>query len=511
MSNEVVVVGGGPVGLMLAAELQLGGVQAVVLERLSEPTPHSRAFRLQTRTLELLDQRGLAGRFTTVSKTWPKAHFAGLQPLLELDRLDSDHPYCLLIPQARTERLLAQHASELGVRVLRGHEVVGLSQDDDEVTLQVRGPAGEYPLTAPYVVGCDGARSAVRRLAGIPFPGTEPRVSALLGDVCLPDPTVLPMGVPGTLRSPSGLLMAVSLEDGVTRILTTEFDQAPGDRDTPVTLAELGAAVRRVTGTDVEMTDPRWLSRFTDATRQAEQLRRGRVLLAGDAAHVHFPIGAQGLNLGLQDAVNLGWKLAATIRGRASQGLLDTYHAERHPAATRVLRETRAQLALMNPDERINPLRELLGELLALPQVNLLLSEIVTGLDVAYAGVVPGTDEHPLVGRRAPRGAFDTDVGPVRVTELLRTGWGVLLVADGAAANAVAEAAEPWTDRIDVIRVSPGATPEAAILVRPDGYVGWALAEPAKPEPAAAAAVEALTAWFGPPAGPSVRPIAGEE
>lgn len=501
-SSEVLVVGGGPVGMLLAGELRLHGAEVTVLERLPEPSGRSRAFRLQPRTLELLDARGLLERFEADHLRWPKAHFAGVSPLLRLDRLDSAHPYSLLIPQARTERLLEEWATELGARILRGHELTGLTQDAERVTARVAGPDGEYAFTAGYLVGCDGGRSTVRKAAGIGFPGTGGGVTALLGDVRLEDPAALPVGVPGTMRTPRGLLMAVALEEGVTRVLTTEFggaqEQEDGrsrdrDRDAPVTLEELRAGIRRVTGAEVPVGEATWLSRFSDATRLAENYRSGRVLLAGDAAHVHFPIGAQGLNLGLADAVNLGWKLAAESAGRAPEGLLDSYHAERHPVAVRVLRETRAQLALMNPDERVDALREVFSELLAIDEVNLLLSELTSGLDVVYdladeAG--PGS-VHPRTGRRAPELSLRTAEGAtVRLAELLRPGRPVLV--DPTPAGKAAAAAAGWADRVAVVTGEPvDAEAAPALLVRPDGHVAWAADEGDEGLRAA------LARWFG--------------
>jgi 2-polyprenyl-6-methoxyphenol hydroxylase-like FAD-dependent oxidoreductase len=511
MKVEVIVVGCGPVGALLAAELRLAGVSVVVLERLAEPSGHSRAFRLQPRTLELLDQRGLLGRFLEGNRRWPKAHFAGIEPLLELERLPGAHPYALLIPQARTEELLEKHALDLGADLRRGHELTGLTSMADGVLARVRGPDGEYNLAADYLVGCDGGRSTVRRLAGIGFSGTDPTVSALLGDVELRDPSQLPSGVPGTLRTPRGLLMAISVVPGVTRVLTTEFDRPLVDRDTPVTLDELRAAINRITGLNVDLSRPRWLSRFTDSTRLADDYRSGRVLLAGDAAHVHFPIGAQGLNLGLQDAMNLGWKLAATIRGWAPDGLLDTYTAERRPAAERVLRETRAQLALMNPDPRVDALRELFGELLALPEVNLWLSRELSGLDVRYAASV-GPSDHPLVGRPCPALVLNTGSGLVPVAALLHSGRGVLLHTPVLAG--CASGIGGWRGRVDAHPVADirSADTSAAVdppltglLLRPDGHVAWAsTGTPAADVPDADSAGPDLTAalrrWFGQPA-----------
>lgn len=517
MSTDVVVVGGGPVGMMLAAELRLGGARVVLLEQLDEPSGHSRAFRMQARMLDVLDQRGLLARFTEGNRTWDTAHFAGLRPLLDFGHLANEHPYALLIPQARTEELLEKHGVALGADVRRGHRLTGLRDGPDGMVCEVEGPDGAYQLRAAYLVGCDGGRSATRKLAGIGFSGSAPSVRALLGDVELTDPGQLPDGVPGTMRTPRGLLMAVSLQPGITRILTTEF--APPDPDSdrePVSLEELRGTVHRITGIEVGIENPRWTSRFTDTTRLADTYRQGRVFLAGDAAHVHFPIGAQGLNLGLQDAVNLGWKLAATVAGTAPEGLLDSYDEERRPVARRVLRETRVQLTLMDPDPERDPLREMFGELLALPDVNSRLAHEITGLDVGY-DLPGGPDPHPLLGHPCPPLS-----GPARDqrNRALSAGQGVLLAPADAASAAVV--GHGWGRRVAVV---PTAGPE--LLLRPDGHVAWAppRARSASPtpevgpatEPGEAVGTDELTAalhrWFGAagPADPSsVHDTAGE-
>ncbi|MFI5823401.1 FAD-dependent monooxygenase [Streptomyces rishiriensis] len=513
---DVIIAGGGPVGMLLACELRLHGVDVVVLEKLSEPSPHSRAFRLQPRTMEMLDYRGLAERFRQDRPQWPKAHFAGLQPLLDLSRLTSSHPYSLLIPQAHTERLLEERATELGAGIRRGHEVTGVAQDRDGVHVLATGPEGPYDLRCRYLVGCDGGRSTVRRLAGFDFPGTGASVTALLGDVILDDPGQLPSGVPGTTRTARGLLMAVALEAPYVRVLTTEFRPPQDGADVPVTLDDLRESIARVIGTPVDIREPRWLSRFSDATRLAGRYRDGRVLLAGDAAHIHFPIGAQGLNLGLQEAMNLGWKLAAEVRGDAPEALLDSYHDERHPVARRVLQETRAQLALMNPDPRTDPLRELFGELLALAPVNAHLSALVAGTDVGYP---QDGHAHPWTGRAVPDLALKTEDGRTRIAELLHPGRGILL--DLTDSDALSAPARTWAPRIDLVRArtlhsadaGAGAavdtatqsaletatqTAVEAVLIRPDGHVAWA--GPA--DAAAPGLTDALHTWFGPPARP---------
>jgi 2-polyprenyl-6-methoxyphenol hydroxylase-like FAD-dependent oxidoreductase len=495
MTVDVAVVGCGPVGAFLAGELRLAGVRVVVLERSAVPSVHSRAFRLQTRTLELLDLRGLLDRFLATAIKIPKTHFAAIRPpLLDLDRLDSEHPYTLGIPQARTEAYLEEHAAGLGAEIRRGHEVTGLEQTGSQVVLQVVGPDGPYSLAAAYVVGCDGGRSLLRKSAGIGFPGRSGTVSALLGDVTLGDPDAFPSGIPGTLRTPAGLVMAVAMPGEGIRVFTAEFDRPMVDRDAAVTLDELRAAVSRVTGMQIEMTDPTWLARFTDSSRVVDRFGSGRVFVAGDAAHVHFPIGAQGLNLGLQDAMNLGWKLAGRIHGWAPDDLLDTYDRERRPAADRVILETRAQLALMNPDERVDPLRELFRELLAIDEVNQHLSRMLTGLDAQYRPD-PATGAHPLVGRLAPSLRLHAARGPVRVADLLRGGRPVLVDLSDPP---VAAAAAGWHDRVDVVTArEEGDRTVGALLIRPDGYVAWAAAPDDDTAQVETSLPGALETWFG--------------
>nr|AFU65887.1 DacO3 [Dactylosporangium sp. SC14051] len=489
-TTDIAVVGCGPVGALLAGELRLAGVDAVVLERSPGPNVHSRAFRLQTATLELLDARGLLEDFLATAVRIPKTHFAGIRPpLLDLDRLDSEHPFTLGIPQSLTEAHLERWARGLGAQVRRGHEVLGVEQDGGGVRLDVEGPGGRYRLDAAYVVGCDGGRSTVRKLSGIGFPGREGTVSALLGDVTLDDPDAFPSGIPGTLRTATGLVMAVAMPGTGVRVFTCEFDRPVPPRDRPVTLDELRAAVRRVVGADVGMREPTWMARFTDASRIVAAYRQGRVFLAGDAAHVHFPIGAQGLNLGLQDAVNLGWKLAGRVRGWAPDTLLDTYDPERRPVAERVVRETRAQVALMNPDERIDPLRELFRELLAIGDVNLHLSRLLTGLDARYPTDVDA-GAHPLVGRRAPALRL---AGGVRVAQLLRRGRPVLLNLEPAAFTLPAAV----LPHVDVVTGrEEGAGTAAALLIRPDGAVAWVAGPDEDPQEAGKRLRGTLATYF---------------
>ncbi|MCX4588634.1 FAD-dependent monooxygenase [Streptomyces sp. NBC_01340] len=504
LTTDVVVVGGGPVGLMLAGELRAGGVEALVLEKLVEPAGHDRAGALHTRTVEMLDLRGLLDRFlegTQVAKGLP---FAGIfSQGLNFSLLDTRHPYTALVPQSRTEVLLAEHAHQAGAEIRRGHEVTGLRQDAEGVEATVEGPRGPYRVRARYVVGCDGGRSAVRRLAGIGFPGTEATVRALIGYVATPE-----RDVPRRWeRTPDGILvLAFPPEGGTGRAVVIEYGHAPAADEGPVTLEDLNAAVARVRGTPLKLTEPvTWLSRFGDASRQAEHYRSGRVLLAGDAAHVHFPIGGQGLNTGLQDAVNLGWKLAARVRGWGSEELLDTYHGERHPVAERVLLNTRAQLALMRPDEQhTTPLRGFIEELLGIDEVNRYFGRMITGTDVRYAtftSASPG-QAHPWTGCFAGWLVLSgRPEGPVPVAELLRPARPLLLDLAGRAD--LREAARPWADRVSVVAGEAAVEPSAqALLVRPDGYVAWAGSAADTADELRAG----LARWFGPPAAEGRHP-----
>ncbi|QUQ71134.1 FAD-dependent monooxygenase [Kutzneria sp. CA-103260] len=430
----MVIVGAGPVGAMLAAELRLQGIGVVVLERLTRPAGLSKANALHARTIQTLDRRGLLARFQPVAGTRPtrgRAQFGGLA-VLDRDAVEVDVPMMLGVPQAETERILLDHAIALGADIRRGEEVVGLAEAVVETA------AGQR-IAAKFVVGADGGRSTVRKLAGIDFAGTDATVAALLGDVTVEDPGAIPFGWHRTDR---GWVVGMIRPDGVGRVFAFTFDGPHADRDAPLSLGELQSTVERILGRPVPMRDPRWLSRFGDACRQAVSYRKGQVLLVGDAAHVHFPAGGQGLNLGLQDAVNLGWKLAATINGTAADGLLDTYHAERHPVGERVLRNARAQVVLMDPDPRFDPLRELCTELMLLDETNRHLVSMLAGLDVHYE---PG--EHPAIGHYAPAWPG--------LAERLRGGRWVYV------GPAPLDGAE-WL---------PG---EEQMLIRPDGYVAWA-------------------------------------
>ncbi|MEU5958571.1 FAD-dependent monooxygenase [Streptomyces sp. NPDC047525] len=495
MDADVVIAGAGPTGLMLACELRLAGVDVVILDRLAQRTRESRAGGMHARTLEVLDQRGVLDRFLALGELQSVGHFSGLW--LDFDESESRHPYPLTILQSTIERLLEEWAAELGVLVRWSSEVSGIHQDETGVTVEL-GTAEAAPakLRARYLVGCDGGRSTVRKLSGTDFPGTPASMTALLGDVELPD---LPEDYIFLRRCPEGHFSVYALEPGWFRLITSEYDHV-ADRDEPATFEQLRESLIRLAGTDYGMHSPRWVSRFGDAARQAAKYREGRVLLAGDAAHIHYPAGGQGLNVGVQDAVNLGWKLAAVVRGHAPESLLDSYHAERHPVAERVLHNTRAQSALARPGAQADALRDVFGSLILFDDVNRYLRSMLTALDIRY----PVDGDHPLTGRRVPDADLKTPHDTTRVYELLHAARPVLLDLRGSAE--VAAAAEGWGDRVDLVEARSehdywtvpgiGEIPApAALLIRPDGHLAWATATGSAPD--ASALQTALTTWFG--------------
>ncbi|MGH3905697.1 MAG: FAD-dependent monooxygenase, partial [Pseudonocardiaceae bacterium] len=377
---DVIVAGGGPTGVMLAGELRLHGGHALVLEKAAEPTKEVRALGLHARSVEVMDQRGLLERFLAHGQQYPVGnHFAGIakpQPV----RLDTAHPYTLGIPQPTIERLLTEHATELGVEIRRGCELVGVSQDDDGVTAEL---ADGTQLRSRYLVGCDGGRSTVRKLLGIGFPGEPARTEWLLGEMEVAVPPETLAAVVAEVRKTDLRFGAGPSGDGLYRVVVPA-ERVAEDRAVPPTLDELKQQLRVFAGTDFGVHSPRCLSRFGDATRLAERYRTGRVLLAGDAAHVHPPLGGQGLNLGIQDAFNLGWKLAAEVNGWAPEGMLDSYHTERHPVAADVLDNTRAQSELMSTEPGPQSVRRLVSELMDFEEVHRYLIEKITAIGVRY-------------------------------------------------------------------------------------------------------------------------------
>lgn len=513
---DVVIVGGGPVGLLLACELGMAGVRPVVLERLPEPSTEIKANGLIGQVVRFLDHRGLSERFEGVSGapgTVPGYLFGALP--LDLSVLETNPLTVLPATQQRIEQVLRGRAEELGVEIRRGHELTGLRQDEERVTAEVRAADGAYELSARYLVGCDGGKSTVRKGAGIVFAG-EPGhdLVSRAAYATVPASVLVPgtgeLEVPGVgrispvftfTRTRNGIFAFAALPDGNHRLLTLEWGAPPEGDDAPMTLGDMRDSVARVLGTEVPLAEPsgpgpHMLRRLVGRnTRLAERYRSGRVFVAGDAAHVHSAVGGPGLNLGLQDAANLGWKLAAEVRGWAPEGLLDSYHTERHAAGLRVFMHTQAQTALMTPGPEVTALRELFGELLHSPENIRHLASLLAGDDVRY----PATGDHPLAGRFAPDLALGTGAGPARLAGLMRSGRPVLL--DLGAEPRLTEVAAGWKDRVDVVAARCTRPPSRALLVRPDGYVAWAAADGEPCEEARAGLGRALEASFGRPGG----------
>jgi 2-polyprenyl-6-methoxyphenol hydroxylase-like FAD-dependent oxidoreductase len=494
--HAVVIAGGGPTGLMLAGELALAGVDVAIVERRpSQELAGSRAGGLQSRTIEVLDQRGIADRFLSEGQVAQVAGFASVR--LDIRDFPTRHPYGLGLWQNHIERILAGWVGELDVPISYGSEVTGFAQDDTGVDVQL---SDGQVLRADYLVGCDGGRSLVRRVAGIDFPGWDATTSSLIAQVEMAEEPEL-----GMRRTPSGMHALGKVEyeikdgkvvyekGGTVGVMLTE--ERVGATAEP-TLDDLRERLIAVYGTDYGIHTPIFISRFTDTTRQAAAYRDRRVLLAGDAAHVHSPVGGQGLNTGVQDAVNLGWKLAQVVRRAAPESLLDTYQAERHPVAARVLRTTMAQVALMRADDRIEALRDTVSELLSMDEPRQRFAAMMSGLDIRY----DLGEGHPLLGRRIPDLDLVTVDGPRRVFTLLHRARPVLLNLGQPGAFDITL----WADRVQLVDADHDGTWElpaigavaapTSVLIRPDGYVAWVGEVPTQ-----LGLADALTTWFGPP------------
>ena len=494
--HAVLIAGGGPTGLMLAGELALAGVDVAVVERrASQDLPGSRAGGLHARTIEVLDQRGIAERFLAEGQVAQVAGFARVT--FDLGDFPTRHPYGLGLWQNHIERILAGWVDELAVTSYRGREATGLAQDDTGVDVEL---SDGQSLRAEYVVGCAGGRSLVRKEAGIEFPGWDPTTSALIAEAEMAEEPELGMRQDAVGQHGIGRVEyeirdgeLIFADHGPVRIMVTE--QHVGEKGEP-TLEDLSEALIGVYGTDYGIHSPTWISRFTDMTRQAATYRKARVLLAGDAAHVHSPVGGQGLNTGVQDAQNLGWKLAQVVKGVSPDSLLDTYHDERHPVAARVLRNTMAQVALTRPgDARLDALRDTVSDLLSMDEPRKRYAGMMSGLDIHYEL----GEGHPLLGRRMPDLDLVTTGRPCRVFTLLQDARPVLLDLGQAGGFDIT----PWADRVQLVDADFAGIWElpvlgqvaapSAVLVRPDGYVAWV------GDGTHDGLEEALSRWFGPP------------
>jgi len=500
-AGGVVIVGAGPVGLLLAAELRLGGAEVVVLEQRGTPTTESRASTLHARTMEILDSRGLLDRFGAPPNE-PRGHFGGIP--LDLT-LPSRYPGQWKVPQDHTEAVLQEWAGSLGADIRRGHTVLAVESGADQVEVTAGTDRAEVRLRARYLVACDGEQSTVRDLLGADFPGEDAGRELLRADVA-------GISIPNRRfeRLERGLAIAARRGDGVTRVMVHEFDSPP---PVPGQEPEFGAVVdawKRVTGEDLSGGTPLWANSFGDANRQLSSYRHGRVLFAGDAAHRQLPVGGQALNLGLQDAFNLGWKLALHLRAQtaATDALLDSYHTERHAVGSRVLSNIKAQALLLLGGQDVEAVRTVFGELIGLEDARRHLAGMISGLDIRYD---LGAEAHPLLGRRLPHLALAVGEPATATssTELLRTGRGVLveLTGDPDRQARLREAADAWTGRVDLVTATPVAEPGpegptldelsdvGALLVRPDGHVAWVGSAAGSAQPQAA-----LRRCFGEPA-----------
>ena len=482
--HAVVIAGGGPTGLTLAGELALAGIDVAIVERRAgHDLAGSRAGGLHSRTIEVLDQRGIADRFLSEGTVAEVAWFSGIR--LDISDLPTRHPYVLALWQNHIEEILAGWVDELAVPIYRGREVTGFAQDDTGVDVRL---SGGQSLRAQYLAGCDGGRSLIRKAAGFEFAGWDPTTSSLIAEVQMSEEPEF-----GIRHDENGTQAIGRLEDGKqVRVVVSE--QYAGQTGEP-TLLDLSQSLFAVWGTDYGVHSPSWISRFTDMTRQAASYREGRVLLAGDAAHVHYPVGGQGLSIGVQDAMNLGWKLAQVVTGTSPEVLLDTYHAERHPVAARVLRNTMAATVLTRSDPRIDALRDAVSELLSMDEPRRRFAATLSGLDVHY----DLGEGHPLLGRRMPDLDLVTAGGPLRVFTLLRGARPVLLNLDEPGGLDITA----WADRVRLLDAEYAGvwelpaigevTAPTAVLIRPDGYVAWV------GDGEARGLADALTTWFGTP------------
>ncbi len=494
-AHAVAIAGGGPAGMMLAAELALAKVDVAVIERRPDhELVGSRAGGFHSRTIEVLDQRGIAGRFLAEGQV-ARASMIGTT-VLDMSDFPTRHPYSLGIWQNQIERIMAAWIAELPVRIYYGSEVTGFAQDDTGVDVEC---SSGRSLRAQYLVGCDGGRSVIRKAAGIEFPGWDPSKSNLIAEVETTEEPELGMRRDAVGVHAIGRLEyeirdgeVVYMDGGPVRVMVTEQQLGPSSEPT---LRDLSEALITVYGTDFGIHNPTWISRFTDMTRQAAAYRAGRVLLAGDSAHVHYPAGGQGLSLGVQDAVNLGWKLAQVLNGTSPESLLDTYQNERHPVAARALRHTMAQTALQRQDERTKALADVVSELAIMDEPRKRRAWLVSGLDIHY-NLGEG---HPLLGRRMPDLDLVTAAGALRVFELLHDAKPVLLNLGERGSFDIT----PWADRVQLIDaayvgqwelpVLGAVTAPTAVLIRPDGYVAWV------GDGTDTGLRHALTTWFGTP------------
>jgi 3-(3-hydroxy-phenyl)propionate hydroxylase len=480
--RAVVIAGGGPTGMMLAGELAVAGIDVVIVERrASQDVDGSRAGGLHSRTIEVLDQRGIAERFLSAGQVAQVQMFSGIR--LDISDFPTRHNYGLALWQSRFEPILADWVGELGVPILRGREVVGFAQDHTGVDVEL---SGDTSLRAEYLVGCDGGRSRIRQAAGIDFPGLDPSTSWLIAEVEMDEEPEV-----GMRREGGGIGPVNRLEGGgpFGVVLRERHVEHTGDPS----MDELREALVAVYGTDYGLRSANWISRFTDMARQAASYRHGRVLLAGDAAHVHPPQGGQGLNTGVQDAVNLGWKLARVVNKTSPESLLDTYHTERHPVGARVLHTTMAAVALSSPDDRHQALRDTMTELLSMDEPRRRIAAMLSGLDIHY----DLGDGHPLLGRRMPDLDLQTADGPTRVFTLLHDARPVLLNLGEPGGFDIS----PWANRVRFVDAKHAGVWELpvlgevaappAVLIRPDGHVAWA-GDLTDPE-----LLQALATWFG--------------